>query len=101
MVNRPQELTGLDPVLSAHQRRWAMGTARRIKQHMEVVGSDGRHVGIVDELEGVERIKLAKADPKAGGRHHFIPCEWVERVGAHVHLNKTSREAIEQWEAAE
>jgi hypothetical protein len=78
-----------------------MGSARQIKQHMEVVGSDGKHVGIVDRLEGVGRIKLAKADPTAGGRHHFIPCEWVERVGAHVHLNKTRREAIEQWQAAD
>ena len=75
-----------------------MASGRQIRQHMEVVGSDGRHVGIVDQLEGVERIKLAKSDPKAGGRHHFIPCAWVERVGAHVHLNKTSREAIEQWQ---
>jgi hypothetical protein len=84
-----------------------MGSGRQIKEHMEVVGSDGKHVGIVDHLvgivdhlEGTERIKLAKADPKAGGRHHFIPCEWVERVGAHVHLNKTSREAMEQWQPA-
>jgi hypothetical protein len=79
----------------------AMASGRQIREHMEVVGSDGKHVGIVDQLEGRERIKLAKTDPKAGGRHHFIPCEWVERVGAHVHLNKTSREAIEQWQAAE
>jgi hypothetical protein len=78
-----------------------MGSGRQIKEHMEVVGSDGRHVGIVDELEGRERIRLAKADPKAGGRHHFIPRDWVERVGAHVHLNKTSREAMEQWQPAE
>jgi hypothetical protein len=78
-----------------------MGSARHIKQHMEVVGSDGRHVGIVDHLEGAERIKLAKVDPKAGGHHHFIPCEWVDRVGAHVHLKKTSREVLEQWQPAE
>jgi hypothetical protein len=79
----------------------AMASGRQIREHMEVVGSDGKHVGIVDQLEGRERIKLAKTDPKAGGRHHFIPCAWVERVGAHVHLNKTSREAIEQWQAVE
>jgi hypothetical protein len=79
----------------------AMASGRQIREHMEVVGSDGKHVGIVDQLEGRERIKLSKADPKAGGRHHFIPCDWVVRVGAHVHLNKTSREAIEQWQPAE
>jgi hypothetical protein len=79
----------------------AMASGRQIREHMEVVGSDGKHVGIIDKLEGRERIKLAKSDPKAGGRHHFIPCDWVVRVGAHVHLNKTSREAIEQWQPAE
>ena len=78
-----------------------MASGRQIREHMEVVGSDGKHVGIVDQLEGRERIKLSRADPKAGGRHHFIPCDWVVRVGAHVHLNKTSREAIEQWQPAE
>jgi hypothetical protein len=74
-----------------------MGSGMPLKEHMEVVGSDGRHVGIVDHVES-DRIKLAKADPKAGGRHHFIPRGWVGRVGAHVHLTKTSREAFEQWQ---
>ncbi len=73
----------------------------KVKEHMEVVGSDGKHVGIVDHLEGTDRIKLAKMDTKSGGRHHFIPLDWVERVGAHVHLNKTSRDAMEQWQAGE
>jgi hypothetical protein len=71
-----------------------------LKEHMEVVGSDGKHVGIVDRVEG-DRIKLAKADPKAGGKHHFIPRAWIGRIGAHVHLTKTSREAMEQWQIAE
>ena len=73
----------------------------KVKEHMEVVGSDGKHVGIVDRMEGADRIKLAKMDPKSGGRHHFIPLDWVERVGAHVHLKKTSRDAMEQWQVAE
>ena len=77
-----------------------MAGPRHIKEHMEVVGSDGKHVGIIDELEA-ERIKLAKADPKAGGRHHFIPRAWIGRIGAHVHLTKTSREAMDQWQAEE
>ncbi len=78
-----------------------MASGMQLKEHMEVVGSDGKHVGIVDRLESDGRIKLAKADPKAGGRHHFIPRDWVGRVGAHVHLTKTSREAMEQWQTAE
>ena len=31
-----------------------------IKEHMEVLGSDGKHVGTVDHLEGADRIKLTK-----------------------------------------
>jgi hypothetical protein len=77
-----------------------MASGMPLKEHMEVVGSDGKHVGIVDHIEA-DRIKLAKADPKSGGRHHFIPRAWIVRVGAHVHLNKTSREAMEQWQVAE
>ena len=73
-----------------------MASGMPLKEHMEVVGSDGKHVGIVDRVMG-DLIKLAKTDPKAGGKHHFIPRHWVERVGAHVHLSKTSREAIDQW----
>jgi hypothetical protein len=77
-----------------------MASGMPLKEHMEVVGSDGKHVGIVDRVEG-DRIKLAKADPKAGGKHHFIPRAWIGRIGAHVHLTKTSREVMEQWQIVE
>ena len=42
-----------------------------IQEHMEVVGSDEKHVGTVDRLEGAERIVLTNDDPKAGGQHHL------------------------------
>ena len=32
-----------------------------IREHMDVIGADGVHVGTVDHLEG-KRIKLTKAD---------------------------------------
>jgi hypothetical protein len=69
-----------------------------IKAHMEVIGSDGRHVGIVDRLEGRNTIKLGRRDPKAGGLHHFIPVAWVDHVDAFVHLNKSSRDALAEWQ---
>ncbi|KTR84844.1 DUF2171 domain-containing protein [uncultured Novosphingobium sp.] len=46
----------------------------QIKEHMEVIGADGVHVGTVDKVEG-QRIKLTKSDSGAGvheGHHHFI-----------------------------
>lgn len=71
-----------------------------IREHMEVVGSDGKHVGTVDHLEGANRIKLTKQDPNAGGRHHYISLDWVDHVDAHVHLNKTCADAMAQWQTA-
>ena len=68
-----------------------------VREHMKVVGSDRQPVGTVDHIEGNE-IKLAKNDPQAGGAHHYIPSDWVERIeGDQVRLNKSSREACSQW----
>lgn len=68
-----------------------------IKEHMEVLGSDGQHVGTVDHLEGSDKIKLTKNDEDADGLHHFIPLAWVEAVDTSVHLKKTSHDAKREW----
>ena len=59
-----------------------MTNASTIKQHMEIIGADGVHVGTVDKVEG-NRIKLTKADSGQGlekGRHHFIGIKLVAEV---------------------
>ena len=66
----------------------------QIREHMEVIGSDGRHVGIVDHVEG-DQIKLARKDPAAGGQHHFVPLGQVESVV--VRLAQPADEAQRQW----
>jgi hypothetical protein len=68
----------------------------KVTEHMEVVGSDGTHVGKVDKVRG-DRIILAKSDPNAGGMHHSVPCGWVESVEDKVILNRTSASAMESW----
>jgi hypothetical protein len=69
----------------------------RIREHMKVVGSDRQPVGTVDHIEG-DRIKLAKNDPQAGGEHHYIPADWVERVeGDEVCLQQSARDARSHW----
>jgi hypothetical protein len=68
----------------------------KVTEHMEVVGSDGTHVGKVDKVSG-DRIILAKSDPNAGGMHHSVPCGWVESVEDKVILNRTSDSAMESW----
>jgi len=77
-----------------------MAQTQNIKEHMEVIGSDGEHVGVVDHLEGQDKIKLTKTDAKAGGKHHLIPVSWVDHVDAHVHLNKSSQDVVKQWQTA-
>ena len=73
---------------------------QKIKEHMEVLGSDGKHIGTVDHVEGSDKIKLTRKDAEAGGKHHLIPVAWVDHIDAHVHLNKSSKDAMAQWQAA-
>ncbi len=74
-----------------------MGDASQIREHMEVVGSDGTHVGTVDRVEG-GRIKLTKSDsgkPGHEGHHHYLSAELVSGVsGDKVTLSVKASEAI-------
>jgi hypothetical protein len=71
-----------------------------IQDHMEVVGSDEKHVGTVDHMEGADRILLTKDDPAAGGKHHLISIDWVQYVDRKVHLNKSCQQAMKDWQTA-
>jgi len=66
-----------------------------IKEHMHVIASCGKKVGVVDHVQG-EAIQLTKND-SPDGVHHFIPKAWVDHVDSHVHLTKNSKEAESQW----
>ncbi|HRJ63107.1 DUF2171 domain-containing protein [Brevundimonas sp. UBA2416] len=68
----------------------------QIREHLEVVGSDGEHVGRVDHVIG-DRIELARLDLVGGFKHHMIPVSWVHHVDGHVHLNVTKDEAKARW----
>ena len=61
-----------------------------IREHMEVIGADGVHVGTVDHVDG-DRIKLTKADSGMGshmGHHHYISMGLVAEVeGDQVRLS--------------
>ena len=68
-----------------------------IKEHMEVIGADGVHIGTVDHLDG-DRIKLTKADSGMGGHqghHHYISRGLVAGVeGAKVRLSANADVAV-------
>jgi len=68
-----------------------------IRDQMEVVGSDGRHVGIIDHKESPDGIILSKDDPVASGRPHLIWMDWVDHVDRKVHLNRPYRQATAEW----
>jgi hypothetical protein len=71
-----------------------------VQDQMEVVGSDGEHVGRVDHKETADCIILTKHDPKAGGRPHLISVKWVDYVDDRIHLNRPSMKAMTEWRVA-
>jgi hypothetical protein len=81
-----------------------MADASRIKEHMDVIGADGAHVGTVDRLEG-NRIKLIKTDSGEGshkGHHHFIPISLVADIeGQTVRLSANGDVAVTFEEEAD
>ena len=78
------------------ERSGQRSSLERVTEHMEVVGSDGEHIGTVDKVRG-DRIILTKNDVDAGGRHHSIPSRWIERVDDKVTVRKTAEEAKSHW----
>lgn len=74
-----------------------MVDSTRIKEHAEIIGADGVHVGTVDRVEG-DRIKLMKKDSGEGkhrGHHHFIPFALVaELEGGTVRLSANADVAV-------
>ena len=81
-----------------------MSDLSQIREHMEVIGADGVHIGTVDKVEG-GRIKLTKADAEPQiegseggghqGHHHFIPGGLVAGVeGDQVRLSANADVAV-------
>ena len=70
-------------------------TTTKIQERMDVIGSCGNKLGVVDHVLG-NQIKLTKND-SPDGQHHLIPTSWVDHVDSHVHLSKNCGEAKAQW----
>ena len=77
-------------------RQTQRASLNQVEEHMDVVGSDGEHVGTVDKVRG-DRIVLTKNDADAGGRHHSIPSSWLKAVDTKVTLSKSAAEAKAAW----
>jgi hypothetical protein len=76
----------------------------RIREHMDVIGADGVHVGTVDRLEG-DRIKLTRRDSGEGshrGHHHYVPVALVADIeGDRVRLSANGDVAVTFEEEAD
>ena len=77
----------------------------QIREHMEIIGADGVHVGVVDHLDDSgERIKLTKHDsPQTeggkGSSHHYLPIGLVaEAEGDRLRLSATGENAVNMFE---
>ena len=80
-----------------------MADLSQIKEHMEVIGADGVHVGTVDHIDG-DRIKLTKKDSSAdvegadgehAGHHHYVSVGLVADIeGNQVRLSATGANAV-------
>ena len=79
-----------------------MADLSQIREHMEVIGADGVHIGTVDHVKG-DRIQLTKKDSGAqiegakghDDHHHFIPGGLVAEVeGDVVRLSANASVAV-------
>ena len=73
-----------------------------IREHMEVIGADGVHVGTVDHVDG-SRIKLTRKDSGSHeGHHHYISGGLVAGIeGDQVRLSANADVAIQFEEEEE
>ena len=71
----------------------------RLAKDMEVVGSDGQHVGVIDRVDG-DMIKLKRQDPASGGRHHLVAVASVASVGAKVMMKTAAQDVMARWTVA-
>lgn len=67
----------------------------QIKEHMEIIGADGVHIGTVDKVEG-DRIKMTKADSGShSDHHHYFSGGLVAAIeGSQVRLSATGSAGV-------
>ena len=66
-----------------------------VRSGLQILGSDGGMVGVVDGIEQ-HRLRLHSTAEPAG--HYFIPTDWIVRVDDHVHLSVPAATARGRWQ---
>ena len=80
-----------------------MSNLDQVREHMQVIGADGVHLGTVDRVEG-RRIKLVRADSGVAhtDHHHYLPGGLIAEVeGDNVRLSATAAVAAGLFEEEE
>ena len=81
-----------------------MAGLSEVREHMEIVGADGVHVGTVDSVEG-SRIKMIKADSGSHENHHHYLSEGlvasVEGDKVHLSANGANAAWLEEEKSGE
>jgi hypothetical protein len=73
------------------------GLLGKVRDHMEVVGNDGEHVGTVDCVKG-DRVVLTKSDPDSGGVHHSLSCSAIDCIrDDKLVLDMSADKARDRW----
>jgi hypothetical protein len=81
-------------------RQQKRGKLSQIREHMDVVGSDGDTIGKVDCVKG-DHIVLTKSD-SPDNRHHSLSCSMIDTVeGDQVRLDIPAEEAKSRWDDAD
>jgi hypothetical protein len=97
VLSYASNLLGPNPLYAPPGKEHPMAGVAGIKEHMEVIGADGVHVGTVDKVEG-QRIKLTKKDSGEGshkGHHHYIDGGLVAEIeGDKVRLSANADVAV-------
>jgi hypothetical protein len=72
-----------------------MADLSQLKEHMEIVGADGVHIGTLDKVEG-DRLKLTKPDSGShGDHHHYLSAGLIAAVeGDRIRLSANSDAAV-------
>ena len=67
----------------------------QVREHMEIIGADGVHIGTVDRVDG-DRIKMTKADSGSHDHHHhYLSTGLIAEVeGNQVRLSAAGANAI-------
>jgi hypothetical protein len=64
------------------------------REHMEIVGSDGQHVGVLSRI-GATELELAAGDPRKARPR--VPNHVIESIDVVIRLNTPARDAIRRW----